>query len=72
MSEFIEEHFVWASIIAAFILVVAFGLFGFTGDFSTNILPLIYKILFVLSPIIIPVALIYILVLLWVRPKGIE
>ena len=35
--------------------------------FNTEILPLIYKILFVLSPILVPIVLIYILVLLWVR-----
>lgn len=35
--------------------------------FNTEILPLIYKILFVLSPIIVPVILIYVVILLWVR-----
>jgi hypothetical protein len=35
--------------------------------FNTEILPLVYKILFVLSPIILPLVLIYIAVLLWVR-----
>jgi hypothetical protein len=35
--------------------------------FNNEILPLIYKILFVLSPIIVPAILIYIAILLWVR-----
>lgn len=35
--------------------------------FNTEILPLIYKILFVLSPILVPVILIYMAVILWVR-----
>ena len=35
--------------------------------FNTEILPLIYKMLFVLSPIIIPVILIYLAVILYVR-----
>lgn len=35
--------------------------------FNTEILPLIYKILFVISPIVIPIILIYIAVLLYVR-----
>jgi hypothetical protein len=35
--------------------------------FNTEILPLVYKILFLISPIVIPVILIYILILLWVR-----
>jgi len=34
--------------------------------FNTEILPLVYKILFVLSPFVIPLILIYIAVLLWV------
>jgi hypothetical protein len=35
--------------------------------FNTEILPLIFKILFVISPIVVPIILIYISVLLWVR-----
>lgn len=35
--------------------------------FNTEILPLVYKILFVLSPIIVPLVLIYIAIILWVR-----
>lgn len=35
--------------------------------FNTEILPLIYKILFLISPIFVPIILIYIAVLLWVR-----
>lgn len=35
--------------------------------FNTEILPLVYKILFVLSPIIVPLILIYIAILLWIR-----
>lgn len=35
--------------------------------FNTEIIPLVYRILFVLSPIFVPVVLIYISVLLWVR-----
>lgn len=35
--------------------------------FNTEILPLVYKILFVLSPIIVPIILIYVAILLWVR-----
>ena len=35
--------------------------------FNTEILPLIYKILFVLAPILIPIILIYIVILLYVR-----
>ena len=34
--------------------------------FNTEILPLVYKILFVLSPVFVPLILIYILVLLYV------
>ncbi len=35
--------------------------------FNTEILPLVYKIIFVLSPVLVPVILGYILVLLWVK-----
>jgi hypothetical protein len=42
-------------------------LFELLYKFNTEIIPLIYKILFVISPVIIPPILIYILVLLWVR-----
>jgi len=35
--------------------------------FNTEILPLVYKIIFVLSPILVPLVLIYIAVRLWVR-----
>lgn len=35
--------------------------------FNTEILPLVYRILFVLSPILIPLVLIYLAVILWVR-----
>ncbi len=35
--------------------------------FNTEILPLIYKILFVMSPIFVPIILIYMGVILWVR-----
>lgn len=34
---------------------------------NTEILPLVYKILFILSPILVPAILIYIFVLVWVR-----
>jgi hypothetical protein len=67
MSEFIEEHFVWSSILAVIFLIVVISFFGFTGDFATHILPLVYKILFIVLPIVVPIVLIYILVLLWVR-----
>ena len=35
--------------------------------FNTQILPLIYKLLFIISPILVPFILIYLSVLLWVR-----
>ncbi len=35
--------------------------------FNTEILPLVYKILFLLSPIVIPFILLYVAILLWVR-----
>ena len=35
--------------------------------FNTEILPLVYKILFILSPIVVPGLLLYVAVLLWVR-----
>jgi hypothetical protein len=40
--------------------------------FNTEILPLIYKILFVMSPIVVPIILIYMAVILWVRYKQLE
>jgi hypothetical protein len=39
----------------------------FLIKFNTEILPLVYKTLFVISPIVVPLVLIYISVLLWVR-----
>lgn len=35
--------------------------------FNTEILPLIYKILFILSPIFVPIILIYMAIILWIR-----
>lgn len=42
-------------------------LFELLVKFNTEIVPLVYKLLFVFSPIFIPIVLIYISVLLWVR-----
>jgi hypothetical protein len=42
-------------------------LFELLYKFNTEIIPLIYKILFVISPVIVPIILIYVLVLLWVK-----
>lgn len=39
----------------------------FLIKFNTEILPLVYKVLFLLSPVLVPVILTYIAVLLWVR-----
>jgi hypothetical protein len=42
-------------------------LLEFLYKFNTEILPLTYKILFLISPIVVPIILIYVFVLLWVR-----
>ncbi len=70
MSEFFKEHEVLSTIILIVIILLVLALlsfFGLLGTFSYNILPIVYKILFVLSPIFVPVILIYMAVLLYVR-----
>lgn len=70
MSKFFKDHEIWSSIVLVviFILVAFFLLWvGLFDTFTYNILPLIYKILFVLSPIAVPIILIYVSILLWVR-----
>jgi hypothetical protein len=42
-------------------------LFELLYNFNTQILPLVYRVLFITSPIFVPLVLIYIVVLLWVR-----
>jgi len=67
MSEFIEEHWVWSSIIPVGIIIAVLMITNSVIEFTNGILPLVYKIVFVLSPIFIPIILIYIAVRLWVR-----
>jgi hypothetical protein len=67
MSEFIEEHWVWALIIPVGIIIAVLLISNTAIEFTNGILPLVYKVLFILSPILIPLVLIYVAIRLYVR-----